>query len=139
MSSRMLWMGALLPIALSGCAVNKDVAEGPSGAETSRSTARSATSGESSPPPTDSRAPDGIDVAISSHCGVRSAEVKGDLWLASPPLGGHNPPPGWGENETTGSFVIMADGRGMFYGDGGQKARFRLAEPGSADPNDGCE
>ncbi len=102
-----------------------------------------ATSTPTTPPNTPTLPPtpaaNGIRVAISSHCGVRSAWVKGDLWLASPPLGGHNPPPGWDENETVGSFVITADGRATFYGDGGQKARFRLATPGSADPNDGCK
>jgi hypothetical protein len=102
-----------------------------------------ATSTPTTPPNTPTLPPtpaaNGIRVAISSHCGVRSAWVKGDLWLASPPLGGHNPPPGWDENETVGSFVITADGRAKFYGDGGQKARFRLASPGSADPNGGCE
>jgi hypothetical protein len=81
----------------------------------------------------------GIRVAISSHCGVRSVWVNGELWLASPPLGGHNPPRGWDENETLGYFLTTSEERGVFSGDGGQEAHFRLAEPGSADPNDGCE
>jgi hypothetical protein len=86
-----------------------------------------------------SEVPNGIRVAISSHCGVRGVWVNGELWLASPPLGGHNPPRGWDENETLGYFLTTSEERGVFSGDGGQEAHFRLAEPGSADPNDGCE
>lgn len=85
------------------------------------------------------RSADGVRVTISTHCGVRSAWVDGELWLASPPLGGHNPPPGWDENETVGFFVITAPERAEFHGDGRQKALFRLAEPGTPDPNAGCE
>jgi hypothetical protein len=81
----------------------------------------------------------GIPVVVYSHCGVRSVWVKGQLWLASPPLGGHNPPPGWDENRTQGVFQVTAPGRGLFKGDGGQLACFRLAQAGQQDPNAGCE
>lgn len=82
---------------------------------------------------------DGVQVVVNSHCGVRGVWVKGRLWLASPPLGGHNPPPGWDENETRGVFQVTAPRRGQFHGDGGQTAHFRLPKPGMPDPNEGCE
>lgn len=80
-----------------------------------------------------------VRVAVRSHCGVRSAWVHGRLWLADPPLGGHNPPPGWSDTQTRGWFVITSVGRAEFHGDRGQEADFRLADPGTPDPNDGCE
>lgn len=90
-------------------------------------------------PRSDGPGVDGVRVVINSHCGVRSVWVEGRLWLASPPLGGHNPPPGWGENETPGVFEVTAQGRALFHGEDGQSAPFRLAEPGTPDPNEGCE
>lgn len=48
------------------------------------------------PPPT------GVRVTVPSHCGVLSVTIDGQLWLADPPLGDHNPPPGWEENQTSG-------------------------------------
>lgn len=78
-------------------------------------------------------------VAVPSHCGVTSVTVNGQLWLADPPLGGHNPPAGWDENETLGYFVVTGADRAEFYGDGGQRAQFRLAPAGSDDPGTGCE
>jgi hypothetical protein len=88
---------------------------------------------------TATRSTSGIRVSVASHCGVRGVWVDGELWLADPPLGGHNPPPGWDENVTVGWFVRTVRGRGVFHGDGGQRAVFRLAEAGTADPNAGCE
>lgn len=96
----------------------------------------SSESGSPSPTPKEAR---GIKVAVPSHCGVKSVTVNGDLWLADPPLGGHNPPPGWDENETVGHFVRISPQLGKFVGDGGQKATFRRAAPGASDPNSGCE
>lgn len=81
----------------------------------------------------------GTRTAISSHCGVNSTWFNGELWLATPPLGDHNPPPGWDENETTGTFEVTGPGRAEFRSDNGPVARFRLAEPGAPDPNAGCE
>jgi heat shock protein HslJ len=81
----------------------------------------------------------GVRVTVPSHCGVLSVWIDDELWLANPPLGDHNPPPGWDENETPGTFVVTAPRRAEFHGDGGQKALFRLADPGVADPNAGCE
>jgi len=139
MSIRLSCVGVLVSVALSGCVVGADVVEEPSGIETSMSPGRPETSGKTGTSPTEAPTVNGIRVAISSHCGVSSAWVTGELWLASPPLGGHNPPQGWGENETLGSFVVTADRRAVFYGDGDQRARFRLAESGAVDPNEGCE
>ena len=81
----------------------------------------------------------GVRVAVPSHCGVLSLTVKGRLWLADPPLGDHNPPPGWDENETTGVMLKTGPGRAVVKGDGGQRASFRRAPRGAEDPNAGCE
>jgi hypothetical protein len=78
-------------------------------------------------------------VAVPSHCGVLSVTVEGRLWLADPPLGDHNPPPGWDENQTMGSLVETGSERAVFIGDGGQRASFRRAPDGHEDPNAGCE
>lgn len=76
---------------------------------------------------------------MSTHCGVVSTVVDGDLWIADPPLGDHNPPPGWGENATLGYFILSTRRRAIFRGEGGQTALFRKAEPGESDPGAGCE
>lgn len=81
----------------------------------------------------------GVRVAVPSHCGVLSLTVNGRLWLADPPLGDHNPPPGWDENETMGVLLKTGPGRAFFKGDGGQRASFQRAPRGAEDPNAGCE
>ena len=81
----------------------------------------------------------GVRVAVPSHCGVLSLTVNGRLWLADPPLGDHNPPPGWDENETSGVLLKTGPGRAVFKGDGGQRAVFQNAPLGAEDPNAGCE
>lgn len=81
----------------------------------------------------------GVRVAVPSHCGVLSITINGRLWLADPPLGDHNPPPGWNENQTMGYFVETGSRQGRFFGDGGQRASFRRAAVGADDPNAGCE
>lgn len=82
---------------------------------------------------------DGTRVAINSHCGVISLTVDGQLWLADPPLGDHNPPAGWDDNETPGYFVLVDPRHGEFRGDGGQTAQFRRAAASTIDPGAGCE
>ena len=81
----------------------------------------------------------GVRVAVPSHCGVLSLTVKGRLWLADPPLGDHNPPPGWDENATMGVLLKTGSGRAVFKGDGGQRASFQRAPLDAEDPNAGCE
>lgn len=83
--------------------------------------------------------PTPMPVTVTSHCGVVSVTVDGQLWLADPPLGDHNPPPGWDENETSGSWVLLGPDRAEFRGDQGQRASFLRADPGIPDPNAGCE
>lgn len=80
-----------------------------------------------------------VRVAVPSHCGVHSVTVDGRLWLADPPLGDHNPPPGWDENETVGVLVRTGPRRAVFEGDGGQRASFERAPRGTEDPYAGCE
>jgi hypothetical protein len=80
-----------------------------------------------------------VRLSLTTHCGVLSAVVDGKLWIADPPLGDHNPPPGWGENETLGVFIVGARDRAMFRGQDGQIALFRRANPGEPDPGAGCE
>lgn len=80
-----------------------------------------------------------VRLKLNVHCGVRSVIVDGVLWLADPPLGGHNPPRGWDENRAVGSFSVLTHRRAEFRGDGGEFARFRRARPGASDPGHGCE
>lgn len=82
---------------------------------------------------------DTTQVTVSTHCGVVSVTVKGELWLAEPPLGDHNPPPGWDENRETGSFTTTGPDRAEFRTSTGQRASFVRAEAGTPDPNVGCE
>lgn len=81
----------------------------------------------------------GVRISVPPHCGVLSVTVKDQLWLADPPLGNHNPPPGWDENETAGIFTQIGPGRAEFRSDSGQIAHFELAPAGSQDPNAGCK
>ena len=81
----------------------------------------------------------GTRVRVPTHCGVLSVTVNGILWLADPPLGGHNPPLGWDDNEAFGHFVVLGHGQGEFFGDEGQRATFRRAAAGAENPNAGCE
>jgi hypothetical protein len=69
---------------------------------------------------------------------VLSAVVDGTLWIADPPIGGHHPPPGWGEAETSG-FFVAGKGRAVFRGEGGQVALFRRARPSEPDPMARCD
>jgi len=78
-------------------------------------------------------------IAVESHCGVQSVWLGDTLWLANPPLGDHNPPPGWGENTTPGYFTVVVEGGAVFRGDAGQVAMFRKAPPDADDPAAGCE
>jgi hypothetical protein len=80
----------------------------------------------------------GVRVAVRSHCGVNGVTIDGRLWLADPPLGDHNPPPGWDENATSGYFFSKRK-YGSFYGDQGQRATFRSAADDAEDPDLGCE
>ncbi len=105
--------------------------------ESSSAPATSAPTTESLPTATPSGK--GVRVAIRSHCGVLSLMSQGHLWLADPPLGDHNPPPGWDENVTKGVLLETGSGRAAFEGDGGQRASFRRAPHGAEDPNAGCE
>lgn len=91
------------------------------------------------PPPPTSRTEKGVRVNVPSHCGVLSLTANGRLWLADPPLGDHNPPRGWDENQTAGVLLQKRPGRAIFKGDGGQRALFRRAPRGAEDPNAGCE
>lgn len=89
--------------------------------------------------PTPTPSASGLPISVPSHCGVLSVWVRHRLWVATPALGDHNPPRGWDENETPGRFVVVRRGHAVFRAEGGHTARFRLAEPGEADPSAGCE
>ena len=76
---------------------------------------------------------------LEVHCGVLSTWYGDQLWIADPPLGGHNPPKGWDENRVQGEFIVTSEASATFRGDNGEKARFRRAGDDMADPNEGCE
>ena len=81
---------------------------------------------------------EGRPLTIYTHCGVLSAYVDGQLWLADPPLRGGEPPRPWDENDTTGTWRETGDGRAVFTAPG-LEAQFVRAKPGEADPARGCE
>ncbi len=81
---------------------------------------------------------DGAQVRLRTHCGVRSLAVDGQLWIADPPLGEHNPPAGWDENSQVGRFRVQGD-RAVFDDGKGHRAKFRRAWEGEPDPGAGCE
>lgn len=82
----------------------------------------------------------GKRLTLRTHCGVLSASVDGKLWLASPPIsdGSGNPPPGWGENETTGRWRQTGT-HATFRSSSGKVAHFVRARRGIKDPAFGCE
>lgn len=121
-------------VVLTGCAATNPAAS-PSPSATTEPSPTQVHSPDTSP----GAIPEGQRIRVLSHCGVVSVTVSGHLWLADPPLGDHNPPPGWDENETPGMFVIVSPGRAEFYGDSGQRATFRRATKDEQDPNAGCE
>lgn len=94
---------------------------------------------ESSPRSKDALPEQGMRVSVPTHCGVVSLKVKGQLWLAAPRLGGHNPPRGWNEHAVEGTLIEVGPGHAVFAGDGGERAKFELAPEGVHDPNEGCE
>ncbi len=127
--------GVLVLLLASGCSGGDEVGDARTTPTVSSPTASVTT--ETVPPSSEPAAP--AAVSVVSHCGVVSVTVDGQLWLADPPLGDHNPPPGWGEQETSGQWIPVGRDRAEFYGDHGQRASFRRAEPGTPDPNAGCE
>lgn len=80
-------------------------------------------------------------VALRTHCGVLNAHIDGKLWLADLPLsdGSGNPPPGWGFNETSGTWRTRGATKADFRSDSGRAAHFVLAPTGEKDPAAGCE
>jgi len=78
---------------------------------------------------------------LRTHCGIVSARVDGELWLASPPLTASegNPPAEWDDNANDGEFIILDEGSAEFRADAGPRARFVKASSGAPDPNEGCE
>jgi hypothetical protein len=78
-------------------------------------------------------------ITLYTHCGIVSATVDGQLWLADPPLGEHNPPPGWDQNSETGTWRRLSADRAEFRADERKVAFFVRAAPGTKDPNAGCE
>ena len=90
---------------------------------------------------TDEQLVEGRRTQLYTHCGVISHFVDGTLWLADPPLhdGSHNPPDGWDENTTQGTWSETESGRAVFRSDSGKTATFIAARLGQKDPNKGCE
>jgi len=80
------------------------------------------------------------ELSLRTHCGVLSAWVDGALWLASPPLsdGSGNPPPGWGFNQTAGTWRELGQRRAEFRARSGKIARFVHARSGQSDPAANC-
>lgn len=120
--------GAVLVLVAACGASSETPAAPPSAAATASTTAATVTGSAA-----------GLRHSVRSHCGVVSTRVGGVLWLADPPLGDNNPPPGWGENDTPGVFVERSEGEAVFTAESGVTARFVRAPVGAADPGAGCE
>lgn len=84
-------------------------------------------------------APEGRPHELLTHCGVKSTVIDGRVWIADPPLGDHNPPPGWDENRQQGVLRMIDPDTVEFDGGAGRVVKFRPAAEGEADPADGCE
>ena len=77
---------------------------------------------------------------LYTHCGVLSAWIDGELWLADPPLtdGSGNPPPGWDNPTDRGTLRKLSRNRAVFRSRSGKIAYFTRAKPGTPDPAEGC-
>lgn len=84
---------------------------------------------------------EGLRHVLYTHCGVVSTIVAAVLWVAEPRLedDSGNPPPGWNENETPGTFRQTGESSAVFIADTGARATFTRAAPGTADPGANCE
>jgi hypothetical protein len=78
-----------------------------------------------------------VRLSLSTHCGVRDAEVGGVYWAADPPLGNGNEPPGWGDPKTQGRWRQTGETTAVFLADSGVSAAFVRAE--RPDPYPACE
>ena len=89
----------------------------------------------------DASATTGAAHSLYTHCGVVSTTYEDQLWLAEPPLADDNgnPPSGWDENTTEGTFVVLDVDTAEFRAASGVVARFARAPKGTRDPNEGCE
>jgi hypothetical protein len=101
-------VGVVVPLFAVGAGCADDPGNRASAEESPSAPAPSTSRDESLPAATPSET--GVRVAVRSHCGVTSLTIRGQLWLADPPLGDHNPPPGWDENETIG-FLPQTESR----------------------------
>lgn len=73
---------------------------------------------------------------LSTHCGVKTAEVEGVFWVADPPLGDGNPPEGWGYLYTPGRWKPTSETTAVFLADSGVSATFVRSTPDPTRP--GC-
>ena len=83
----------------------------------------------------------GVAHSLYTHCGVVSTTFESQLWLADPPMADEsgNPPSGWDENTTEGTFVLLDAETAEFRAKTGPVATFTRAPNGALDPNEGCE
>ncbi|GAC1613785.1 MAG: hypothetical protein NVS9B1_22660 [Candidatus Dormibacteraceae bacterium] len=64
--------------------------------------------------------------SLYTHCGIRSAQINGQVFYALPPAGdgSGNPPRGWGNPMDTGTMTLHGDGTADFRDPAGNSARF---------------
>lgn len=64
--------------------------------------------------------------SLYTHCGVRSAQINGQVFYALPPVGdgSGNPPRGWGNPMDGGTMTLHRDGTADFRDPAGNTARF---------------
>ncbi|MDA0263475.1 MAG: hypothetical protein O3A93_04945 [Chloroflexi bacterium] len=110
----LLWLAALLSLALLACGAGTTATATPSPMPTAA--------------PLSEAAPAEIGVRYAhrlyTHCGIRYADFDGRRWLADPALGDANPPPGWGNPFDPGTIELLAEDRAMFISHSGERAFF---------------
>ena len=91
-------------------------------------------------PPCASGADVGVAYAhqLRTHCGIRSAYFDGRRWIASPILGGLDPPSGWGNPFEYGAMELIAENSARFTSSAGLVAEFRPLAEGEEDPWAAC-
>ena len=75
---------------------------------------------------------------LNTHCGIRSAYFDGRRWIASPILGGLDPPSGWGNPFEYGAMELIAENSARFTSSAGLVAEFRPLAEGEEDPWAAC-
>jgi hypothetical protein len=150
------WRGALLAAAAAVVVVSGSVwivADQREGADTAASGPAEVEISESGTPPAASTPPasaadsaDGVGAALagapvpydlSTHCGIRGADIGGVWFAADPPLvEEYGPPAGWGDPDQRGTLTLLTPTEAVFRDEAGHEVRLVADEPARPAPCD---